>query len=61
MTSPQANQPPVKAPKVGPPTATKPKAMSPPPVAAPPPPPPVMSESSGIPPPPPPAAGHGWS
>jgi len=58
MAAPQVNQAPVKGLKVGPPTAAKPKAMSPPPAAAPPP--PLMSEPpGGVPPPPPPAVGNG--
>ena len=57
-SSPQISQAALKGPRIGPPTAVKPKAMSPPPAAAPPP--PLMSEpSGGVPPPPPPPAGHG--
>ena len=59
IASPSVSQAQLKGPRVGPPTASKPKAMSPPPAAAPPP--PLMPEPSGgvPPPPPPPAGGHG--
>ena len=53
LGSPQVSSGALKGPRVGPPTAAKPKAMSPPPVGAPPP--PLMPEPlGGVPPPPPP-------